>query len=264
MAVTMSGSSGMTQTEIFLLVNDYLGGEGGYLWGFSYAEHDEFYVHWCKLDIDASQARARYGTTRKAFIGVLRESPANAQARIIDGTLDKFPIDKFPEADRERKQSIRGQLTAIADRLRGGPAVALDDLRIQSDAVSRAIADATTLMRERSASSSVDRVHTTLHGYLAAVARRHQISAGTDPSMTHLIKALRQHLPVLQDSGPRSQDVSSILKAIGSILGSLDPIRNRASGAHPNETILEEPEAILVIDSARTVLNYFNRKLAVF
>lgn len=259
----MPESAGMTQPEIFLLVNDYLGGEGGYLWGFSYAEHDEFYAAWCGLDIDASQARARFGTTRKAFIGVLRESSPDVQTRIIDGVLDKFPVDKFPEESKGKKQRVHDQLVGIAARLRGGPAVALDDLRVQSEAVSRAIADAATLIRERGASSGVDRVHTTLHGYLAAIAREHQISLGDDPSMTELIKALRQHLPVLQDAGPRGQDVSSILKAIGSILGSLDPIRNRASGAHPNEAVLAEPEAILVIDAARTVLNYLDRKLRV-
>jgi hypothetical protein len=259
----MSDLKGMTQPEMFLLVNDYLGGEGGYLWGFSYAEHDEFYAHWCNLDIDAAAARTRYGTTRKAFIGVLRECSSPDQARIIDGVLEKFPIEKFPEEDREKKRSVRERLESIAARIRGGPSVHLDDLRIQSNAVNRAIADAALLIRERGATSGVDRVHTTLHGYLAAIARQHHINVGHDAGMTDLIKALRQHLPALQDQGPRAQEVSSILKAIGSILGSLDPIRNRASGAHPNEEVLEEPEALLVIDAARTVLNYLNRKMNV-
>jgi hypothetical protein len=259
----MSKALGMTQPEIFLLVTEYLGGDGGYLWGFSYAEHDDFYPHWCNLDIDASEARSRFGTTRKAFIGILRESSPDDQARIVDGVLDKFPMEKFPEEERPRKQKVREQLIAIADRLRGGPSVQVESLRIQSDAVERAIADAETLIRERGASSGVDRVHTTLHGYLVALARRYQVDGGKDPSMTDLIKALRQRLPVLQDSTSRGQDVGSILKAIGAILGSLDPIRNRASGAHPNDDILAEPEALLVIDAARTVLNYLNRRLKV-
>jgi hypothetical protein len=253
----------MTQPEIFLLVNDYLGGEGGYLWGFSYAEHDEFYPHWCNLDIDASEARARFGTTRKAFIGVLREAAPDAQARIIDGVLDKYPLDKLPEDGRDKRQSVRDRLVGVAARLRGGPAVALADLRVQSDAVNRALADADTLIRERGATSGVDRVHTTLHGYLRAVATEYEIAIAANASMTELIKALRTQLPALQDTGPRNQDVSSILKAVGSILGSLDPIRNLASGAHPNEAVLAEPEALLVIDGARTVLNYLNRKLRV-
>lgn len=253
----------MTQPEIFLLVNDYLGGDGGYLRGFSYAEHDEFYPHWCQLDIDASAARARFGTTRKAFIGILRESTADVQARIIDGVLDKFPLEKVEQGNGAERQALRDRLAGIAARLRGGPAVALDSLRVQSAAVDRAIAESATLIRELGPSSGVDRVHTTLHGYLRAVAKEHRIDADTDASMTELIKALRNHLPALQDTGPRSQDVSSILKAVGSILGSLDPIRNRASGAHPNEVVLAEPEALLVIDATRTVLNYLNRKLRV-
>jgi hypothetical protein len=259
----MSQPAGMTQPEIFLLVNDYLGGEGGYLWGFSYAEHDEFYPHWCKLDIDASAARARYGTTRKAFIGVLRESGPDVQARIVDGVLDKYPLDKHPEEQRDAKQRVRDRLVAVAARLRGGPSVALADLRVESEAVGRAIADAETLIRDRGATSGVDRVHTTLHGYLRAVAAEHNLTIASDASMTDLIKALRINAPALQESGPRSQDTGAILKAVGSILGSLDPIRNMASGAHPNERVLAEPEALLVIDSARTILNYLNRKLRV-
>jgi hypothetical protein len=207
--------------------------------------------------------RARFGTTRKAFIGVLRESSPDDQARIFNGILDKFPIEKFPEEELPRKQKVREQLITIADRLRGGPSVRAESLRVQSEAVGRAIADAETLIRERGASSGVDRVHTTLHGYLLALARRHQVDAGKDPSMTDLIKALRQRLPVLQESTSRGRDVGSILKAISAILGSLDPIRNRASGAHPNDDILAEPEALLVIDAARTVLNYLTRKLNV-
>lgn len=259
----MSDSAGLKQPEIFLLVNHYIGGEGGYLAGFSYAEHDEFYPHWCGLDIDASDARARFGTTRKAFIGILRESTPHVQAQIIEGVFAKFPCDGFPEQDQESKRKIRGQLTGIASRLRVGPTVELDDLRVQSAAVDRAIADAATLIRERGAASGVDRVHTTLHGYLAAVARQHAIEGGDEPSSTSLIKALRKQLPAFQNAGARGQDVSAILQAISSILGSLDPIRNRASGAHPNETVLAEPEALLVIDAARTVLNYLNRKLHV-
>ena len=259
----MAATPGLTQPEIFVLVNDYLGGTGGYLWGFSYAEHDEFYAHYCDLNIDASAARSRFGTTRKAFIGILRESPPDVQARIIDGVLTKFAVDAFPAEDRERKLKARQKLETISSRLRGGPAVEVDDLRIHSEAVARAISDATTLIRDRSAASGVDRVHTALHGYLIALVRRYKLSVGSDPSITELLKVLRQNLPQLQDAGPRAQDVASVLKAIGSILSSLNPIRNMASGAHPNEDVLEEPEALLVIDAARTVLNYLNRKLHV-
>ena len=42
---------------------------------------------------------------------------------------------------------------------------------------------------------------------------------------------------------------------------SLNTLRNQASIAHPNDNILEEAEAILAINSGRTLLNYLDSKL---
>ena len=50
---------------------------------------------------------------------------------------------------------------------------------------------------------------------------------------------------------------------MASILDSLSPIRNRASIAHPNQELLAEPEAMLVVNTVRTLLNYLNAKFAV-
>lgn len=259
----MPETVGLRQSEIYLLVSEYLGGTGGYLYGFSYSTHDEFYAQYCDLDVDTAAYRNKYGTTRRAFIGVLKESPPDAQARIIDGVLAKFPISAFREEERESKQGTRDKLISIAARLRGGPAVEVDNLRVRSAAVARAISDAATLIRDRGATSGVDRIHTALHGYLIALVRRYQIQVTSEPSITDLLKALRQNVRELQDAGPRSDDVASVLRAVGSIIGALNPIRNQASGAHPNDEVLAEPEAFLVIDAAHTILNYLNRKLHV-
>ncbi len=40
----------------------------------------------------------------------------------------------------------------------------------------------------------------------------------------------------------------------------LNPIRNSASMAHPNADLLEDPEAMLVINAARTILHYIDAK----
>ena len=41
-----------------------------------------------------------------------------------------------------------------------------------------------------------------------------------------------------------------------------DPLRNKANFAHPPPTLLNIPEAMLVIKSARTILHYVEEKLA--
>jgi hypothetical protein len=62
--------------------------------------------------------------------------------------------------------------------------------------------------------------------------------------------------------GPREQNVTQVLRAMASILDAMNPVRNMASVAHPNPTLLAEAEAMLVINACRTVLQYLDAKLA--
>lgn len=107
-----------------------------------------------------------------------------------------------------------------------------------------------------------DRIHTALHGYLLSVCDKASIAYGGDPSVTELFKLLRQHHSALQNLGPRAGEIEKILRAFRSVLDTLNPLRNRASVAHPNETLLDEDEAMLVINAARTFLHYLNAKVA--
>ncbi len=64
-----------------------------------------------------------------------------------------------------------------------------------------------------------------------------------------------------RETGPRGKDITRILASMATIIDALQPIRNRASVAHPNPDLLETAEAILVINSARTILHYLDLKL---
>lgn len=134
-------------------------------------------------------------------------------------------------------------------------------LRITSEAVERALADAEHLIRAKGASSGVDRVHTALHGYLLTLCDQLPQSPPGDSGTTQLLKFLRKHHPALQVSGPRSSDIERVLTAFGSVVDALNPVRNRASGAHPNPSVLDEPEAMLVVNAVRTLLAYLDRRV---
>jgi hypothetical protein len=56
-------------------------------------------------------------------------------------------------------------------------------------------------------------------------------------------------------------DITRVLHAMATILDALNPVRNRATVAHPNEMLLDEPEAMLVINTVRTLLHYLDAKL---
>jgi hypothetical protein len=136
------------------------------------------------------------------------------------------------------------------------------NLRVTSETVERALSDAEYLINSQGAVSSVDRVHTAFHGYLRVIASKANINVPDDASIIQIFKAIREQHPAFADSGPRAEDITRIVRTLANILDALNSIRNRASIAHPNEKLLEEPEAMLVVNTVRTLLHYLDAKLA--
>src|SRR6476469_5262989 len=165
------------------------------------------------------------GTTREKFIAILRSSPPQVQAKIVRGVLQRFPSDEQSELYKE--------LLVIAKRLEGTSPVLSPDPKINSAVVERAIGDVENIVYDK------------------------------DDSMTKLFKLLRQHHPALCDLGARSQDIERILQSSANIMDALNPIRNKASVAHPNEDLLNKEEAMLVINVTRSLLHYLDAKFGV-
>jgi len=249
----------LTRPEIYKLVNDYIGVSGGYLGDFSYRTHEEFYMQYCDLDINPNNYT---GTTRERFIQILSSSNQVVQAKIVKGILEKYPVTNFPENEWNKKQKIYDSFQIIIKRLESGSPVENPILKITSDVVDRAISDAETLIKESGATSGIDRIHTVLHGYLLAVCKENGIDYGAEPNLTYLFKILKENHPNLKAKSTRGDDIEKILRSISAILDALNPIRNKASVAHPNEDLLGEDEAMLVINTSRTLLHYLDNKFA--
>lgn len=248
---------GLTNQEIMIIVNRYIGVSGGYLGDFSYRTHREFYPEYCDLDIDPDKYP---GTTRERFIDILRSSPADVQAKIVRGVPERFPLDA-ENAPSTRTKELYNGLLSIVRRLEGTSPIASPEPRISSAVVERAIGDVEALIQTSDAVSGVDRIHTALHGYSRAVLDKENVAYERDASMTRLFRLLRQHHSALRNLGARSRDIERVLQSSASIMDALNPIRNRASVAHPNEDLLEKDEAMLVINVARTLLHYLDAKL---
>lgn len=244
---------GLRQTEINKLVYRYIGVSGGYLGDFSYRTHHDFYID---LDLDINPSDYD-GTTRQKFIKILTEAPAAVQATILEGILRKYPAT----SSELRTQKVFDEIQSWINRLRGSVAVEPPRLRITSAIVERALSDAEELLRSRGAVSGVDRVHTALHGYIRALCNEVSIPLKDDSTLTELFKQMREQHPAFQQAGPRFEDVSRILRTLSTIVDTLNPLRNRASVAHPNVLLLAEPEAMLVINSVRTILHYIDEKI---
>lgn len=244
---------GLKKSEINKLVLKYMGVAAGYLADFSYRTHHEFYID-LDLDIDPN----RYtGTTRERFIKILAENDPQVQAMILEGVLSHYPVGSSELRTKERADEIRGWII----RLRTGAQVEQPSLRITSEIVERALRDAQELLRANGATSGVDRIHTALHGYLREICSSAGLTATEDAALTELFKIVREKHPAFSDVGPRSDEVMRVLRALANILDTLNPLRNKASVAHPNQALLPEPEAMLVINAARTILHYVDGKI---
>lgn len=254
----MMTPSGMAAKDVMRLVNRYIGVSGGYLGDFSYRTHEEFYAEYCDLEIDAWPIE---GTTRERFIYILQHASPDEQAKIIRGTLERFAVGDS-SAPGTRTQQLHDQFEALAGQLEGmGGYITGAVPKVTSEVVTRAINDAERLLQTEGATSGVDRLHTAMHGYLLAVARDAGISLDRHAPMTAIFKSLRKGHPALQDLGVRATEIERVLNSSANILDAMNPVRNNASVAHPNDDLLDEPEARLVINEARTLMTYLNDKL---
>jgi hypothetical protein len=258
--VNVVSPAGLTRGEILRLVNNYIGVEGGYLADFTYGSHCEFYPMYCDLDLDPFHYLPD-GTTRERFITVLEQTPPDVQAKILRGVLLKYPAG----SGTLRTQAAHDAIAAMAERLEHARMAGMVTVpaAVTSEVVVRAIQDAETLLKQGGGpTSAVDRVHTALHGHLGYLCEQAGIEHDREDTMVALLKKLRKEHPNLQDLGPRETDITTVLKASGSILDALNPVRNNASVAHPNQDLVGWQEAQLVINVAWSLLGYLDAKIA--
>jgi hypothetical protein len=247
-------SQGLTERQIKKLAYKFIGVREGYLGDFSYQKHADFYTD---LDLDINPYNYD-GTTRERFMQIVSESAPHVQAAILDGILERFAVGSDPI----RTQQLADEIRNWAVGLRSGPAVEHPTPKNAPETVRRALADAEHLLQKNGATSAVDRVHTALHGYQLGLCAEAGITPEVaDPNLTQVFKCLRKQHPALQASGHRAQDIESILNAMNTILSAMNPIRNRASVAHPNEILLDEAEARLAINTGRTIFHYLDAKV---
>lgn len=252
----------MSFAEINKLVEGYIGTTSdGYLRNFSYSKHERFYPIYCNLDIDVPAYRNKGHTTRTAFIQILKDAKPRDQAKIIRGVFKMLPPPEDADDDNVRKmRALYKDLLAVAARLEADGQVDTPVIDQTSETVLEAIKDAETLLNIRGPKSAVDRAHTALHGYLKKLCQDHGESLPDDPSLTLLFKTLREKFPEFSTFIPYDSEAKRVFGSIASALDSLNTIRNRATLAHPNELLLDAPEAMLYINLSRAVLAYIESK----
>jgi hypothetical protein len=248
--------------EINLLVEKYIGTTQGYLNNFSYSSHESFYPVYCGLDIDVVAYRKQSLTTRNAFIQILKDAQPRDQAKIIRGVFKLLPPPKLLSDEiAQAKKALYDELLAVASRLEADGHVDTPVLLQTSETVYEALEDAEALLKTRGPTSAVDRAHTALHGYLMKLCADHGESLPNNPSLTQLFKILRERFQEFSTIIPHDAEAKKVFGSIASALDSLNTIRNRATLAHPNDLLLDAPEAMLYINLSRSVLAYIESKM---
>ena len=130
-----------------------------------------------------------------------------------------------------------------------------------SETLEHALSDAETLIRSQGATSGLDRVHTAFHAYLILACKEFNINFQHDSNASALFGLLRQHHPNLNRTTDSSSIINDVLRGLSRVVEALTPARNRGSLAHPNDNLIAEPEAMLLINSIRTLLHYLEQKL---
>ena len=247
-----------TESLIRKIVNRYIGVDQGYLGmptriRFSYRKHEDFYPEYCDLSKSPSNHE---GTTRDKFIAIFSSSTPKEQAKIIRGIVQRFPVSETFET---RTDDLKNELLSEADKLEKINLIQNPALLNTSDVVFDALEDAESLIKERKSVSAVDRIHTAFHGYLRSLCTNDNITFTDKDDLVALVKKIiNEHSKFSVTT--KEEEIKNIIRNLVSIADSLNPIRNQGSLAHPNENLLSEAEANLVINCVRTLLIYLNTK----
>lgn len=165
-----------------------------------------------------------------------------------------------PKLQRRLERKAPEIAAAIAGEVLHVPAV-VPSTPTGAEVVRRAFTDADQLLATNGPVSAVDRLHTALHGYFRYLCDEAGLNPAKDASLTALFKLLREGHPALQEVGVHGKDLVRILQGFATVLDAVNTLRNNASVAHPNEELVGEAEASLVINATRTVFNYIVAKV---
>lgn len=254
--------SGMTSSEITKLVERYIGTDQGYLNHFSYCSHERFYSVYCGLDIDVVSRRKECGTTKRTFVHILQAASPADQAKIIRGVFAFIPPPEVVEGEADqRRLALREELLGVAARLEADRAVTVPPGLGTTETVQQALRDAEVLLAHRGPQYAVDRAHTALHGYLKQVCAERGVAFQPTASVTEIFGSLRREVPAFRDAVSHDAEAKRVVGSLAAALDSLNTIRNRATLAHPNELLLEAPEAMLYLNLARALIAYVGSKL---
>lgn len=153
------------------------------------------------------------------------------------------------------------KITQWITQLRG-EVIEQGELKNDIEFVKEVLQQADTLIAIHSYISAVDRAHTAIHGYLKALCDEQNITfSEQNVKIQDMWGKLKTKHPSFNiDVREHQRPINQTVNTIGKFLENMNDIRNRHGFSHPNEDIIEENEARLIINLSRVLLFYIDSK----
>ena len=239
---------GLSRGSVLFVVNEWIGGEDGFLGDFSYRTHEEFYPQFC--GIDDIHPNDMTGTTRKRFIAILEEQPPDRQRRILEGVLLRFPPETVVFRTEEKRQRIE---TWIHELSQSGVHVDLDGRPLPE--IAQVALDAIRLdRRSGNPERGVDRAVTALQACLHALRDEGGWTERERATLGDTFGNLRRHHPAFR-AEPGEESFTTLLRRIADAIKALNDLRNKRSLAHAHPT-LDPIDARFVLDCSEALIQY--------
>jgi len=127
-----------------------------------------------------------------------------------------------------------------------------------TDAISKAIEDAESFMRDGKYDSAFDRVHTAFHGYLRKKLDDLGESYEESDTLNQLYNKLHTYVSA-HIATDQSGLIKTTLRSASGVINSIKELRNRHSLAHPNDSIITVREAELCIRLVKELSDYIEK-----
>lgn len=130
----------------------------------------------------------------------------------------------------------------------------LDDVIADcADSVLVALSDAEEAIQKGKYESAVDRLHTTLHGYVKSILDKHSIATASDENLPNMFSKLCKHYELTNGIQKR---VGEILKSGSGMVHYINEVRNKNTPSHPNHDLIQNEEALLVVRLVEALFEY--------
>ena len=135
--------------------------------------------------------------------------------------------------------------------------IGVEEIANLNQILREAIDDAEILIENGKPANAYDRIYTALHGVLKQKCEEQDIIIGDRDTVTSILSKIRKHIHVVEPAD-KATETAKILASISKIIYILNEMRNKKSLAHPNKTLLENDEALFVINISKAIMRYVN------